>query len=1768
MSNIDERVVEMKFDNAAFGRGVQDTIQHLEALNKSLKMEGATKGLNDISAVASKGISLEAIANGVEGIKSKFSAMSVVAITALSTIANKAVNTGLQVAKSLSVAPIMQGYHNYETQIGAIQTILANTSTQGVKLKDVNNVLSELNTYANQTVYSFAEMARNIGTFTAAGVDLKTSAESIKGIANLAAVSGSTSDQASTAMYQLSQALAAGTVKLQDWNSVVNAGMGGRVFQEALFNTAKQMKTIKNVPLGETFDQWTKKGNSFRGSMQQGWITSKVLSQTLAQLSGDLTDSQLKQMGYNDAQIKGIQAQAKMASDAATKLKTFTALREALKDETSSGWAATFKILIGNIDEAQNVFTGLDNVIGGWVQRSAAHRNAVLADWKALGGRTVIIQAITNTFHALIDIIKPIRDGFREIFPAATGKTLYLLSVAIRDFTSHLVIGATTANELKRTFAGVFAIFGIAWEVVKAVGHGLSELFSTVNIGSGGFLRLTARIGDWLVKLHAAIRDGDQLEQFFLGIDHVIEDFIDKLVQAGLWLEHVFGGASQLGGAAADNLQKRFAPLGALGQVIVSIWSHVGGYLKSAWTAFLPITHMFSSFFANIGAMIQGGFTNVNYNSILDTINTGLLAGITVLIRKFLKGGLKVDVGGGFLDTVKETFEGLTGTLKAMQTQLKAGTLLKIAEAVGILALSAVALSMVNSARLTVALTAIGVMMGELMSSMAVFSKVVGSAGYVKLPLLTLALMGLAISIDLLAIAVAKLARLDWEGLAKGLGGILILLAAVSVSTRIMSGNAEGMVRAGAGLILIAAAINLLVKAVTNLSGLSWNDMAKGITGVAAILAALTLFTRFSDVNKGGLAQGAGLLLLAEAIKILAGAVIEFSVMNWEELGKGLTGVAGGLIAMGAALKMIPPSSVFSAAGVLIVASSLGMIADAVKRMGEMQWSAIGRGLTVLAGALLAISGALALLPPSSLLSAAAIFVVASSLGKIADAIQATGGMSWEAIGKGLITLAGALVIIAGALYLMTGALPGAAAVLVVSGALAILTPVLVTLGGLSWEAIGKGLLTLAGAFAVLGIAGLLLTPLVPTLLALGVSVTLLGIGMVAAGAGVLLFSAGLTALAVSGAVGAAAAVGIITTLAGAIPIVMAQVGAGLVAFANVIAHAAPAFIGAISAVIISLATAIDRTAPKVIDTLLRLLSNLLTALANYIPRLIDAGARIIIGILNGMARHMPDIVAAATNLIITFIHALSAKMPTLLNAGADLIINFIHQLANTIRQRSGDLGAAGGDLATAIIEGMAKGLAGGTGRIADAAKGVASSALNSAKNFLGIKSPSKEFEKIGIYVNQGFYKGLTGSSRAQVDQAFNYLKDTIHSAMDKANKDVASAEAKLQRLTTARHRDNGAIAQALAQLAQARKEQALSTAAYTDLTTRLATNRIQLERLADQHAVIVTRIKAANDALAAAKKTRDDYYTSVKDQYSQGPDMAQETSLAGYEADLKKQIDDETKYAAALKKLRDLGLNDAAYKELVSKGPAELPFVNDILAAGKDGVDSINTLEGQLTNAAQGLASTAAAGLYQAAVDSAQGLVVGLQKQQAAIEKQMDIIATAMVHSIKKQLGIRSPSRVFAEVGTYSVQGLAKGLDDASVIAEQSAANVGTSALLSLRKTISGLGDIISSDMDMTPVITPVLDLSGVKKDAEQLATMLTATPLAVTPAYSQAKDASSGYDANRAAGTEAAVVTEHTEVSLTQNNYSPKALSSVEIYRNTNNQLSVLKGALDNKV
>ena len=1262
-TTVDERVVEMRFDNKQFEQNIQTSLSSLDKLKKSLNLEGAAKGLETVNDAANKcSGNMSPLSNAVETVRVRFSALEVMAITALQNITNSALAAGKNLVSAFTIDPIKTGFEEYETQINAVQTILANTSSKGTTLDQVNNALDELNHYADMTIYNFTEMTRNIGTFTAAGVDLDTSVAAIKGIANLAAVSGSNSQQASTAMYQLSQALAAGTVKLQDWNSVVNAGMGGQVFQDALKETAKVH--------GIAIDEMIKDEGSFRETLSKGWLTSDILTETLAKFTGDLNEDQLRTMGYADDQIKSIMEMGKTANDAATKVKTFTQLFDTLKEAAQSGWTQSWEIIVGDFEEAKELLTEVSDTFSAVINASADARNKMLQDWKDLGGRTMMIEAVKNVFEGLVSVVKPVREAFHEIFPPMTGKQLADITERVRDLTAKFKMGEESSKNLKNTFKGVFAVLDIVGQAFKAVAGGVGELIGLFLPAGNGVLSLTGSFGEYLVKLDETVKKTDVFGKAVSTVVDIVKTAITFVKTAGEKVKE-FGKAAgekfdfpgfELFHSFLERVHDRMAQIGdGAGKMksgVIVAFEMMGEALEKCkflkvmealWIAVKVIAGGIADAVGTMMGTLAEKLGNADFSGVLDILNSIAVGGIAVSISKFLKSVTEPLEGlNGVLEGVTGILDGVRGCFEAYQTNLKAGTLLKIGAAIALLAGSIVAISLIDSDKLSASIGAITVLFANLLGAMAIFNKISSDTG--KVSKACTAMIAMSVAVSILAGALKKVSDLDWGELARGLVGIAGLTAIVVASSKAMASGQKQVMKGATSLIIFGVAIKILASACKDLSRLQWDELGRGLTGVGVLFAEIAVFLRVAKFNGKMIRTATGIVILSAAMKVLASACKDFGQMEWSEIGKGLAGIGGLLAELAVFTNLAGNAKHVMSTGVALIAigAAMKIFASAVKDFGQLQWDEIGRGLTAMGGALAEVAIAVNLMPKNMIGIGTGLVIVGGALEIIANCMSKFGGMQWEEIGRGLTVMGGALAELAISLNFMKGTLGGSAALLVASGALAVLAPVLSILGALSWEAIAKGLISIAGAFTIIGVAGAVLTPLVPTILALsgafaliGVGVLTIGAGLLAAGTGLSALAIGFTALATAGAAGATAIVAaltvIVTGIAGLIPAVLTKVGEGIIAICKVIAAGAPAIGEAVKAVVLTLIDVFVSCVSQLADGALQLVVGVLAALVTYTPQIVDLAFKFLIGILEGIASNLSSLIKAGVDVLVAF---------------------------------------------------------------------------------------------------------------------------------------------------------------------------------------------------------------------------------------------------------------------------------------------------------------------------------------------------------------------------------------------------------------------------------------------------------------------------------------------------------------------------------------------------
>lgn len=1360
---VDERVVEMRFNNALFESKVQQTMRSLAALNEKLMFKGAEKGFEKVSDSSEK-VKFNALLNALDNLSQKFSAVEVIGVTALMRITNQAVDAGERLVKALSLDPIISGFQEYETQINAVQTILANTSSKGTTLDQVNAALDELNHYADLTIYNFTEMTRNIGTFTAAGVDLNTSVSAIKGIANLAAVFGSTSQQASTAMYQLSQALASGTVKLQDWNSVVNAGMGGQVFQDALKETARVH--------GIAIDSMIKKEGSFRETLSKGWLTSSILTETLQKFTGDLNEETLKSIGYTDEQIKKIMEMGKTANDAATKVKTFSQLKDTLTEALQSGWTQTWQTIIGDFEEAKELFTRFSDVFSDLINKSSEARNTVLAGglntgWQqlstALGdsadfysqmlekvmlangsisqkqiddagsfvkalqqggvsaeqlqnglkesykqlsvlgalsddalkakkldpaqvrslaksfeevnqkvadgsldldiyskkigelsGREHLIESIWNVFEALEKVVEPVARAWQKIFSPITANQIYNIAKSIDEFTAKLSISDETADKIERTFSGIFAVLNVWKNMLLTVSKVLGEVFNAVSPLAGGFLSITASLGDCLVEMANAVNNSKTFKTTLDGIHWIIGK-----VSEGM---QTFAGVLT---DVSNNVSVVFDPLKTLGEWFENFISFITPKLK--WLA-----DKIGEIFEELGSGASGAFGNLNGNALWGFANAGMIAGLIAGIKGFLEAFK--DIGSTVKDTiggVAELLNKLGEAVTAWKNNKNAETLKTISTAVAILAGSLVVLSMVKPERLAASTGAMIALFAELLVALAIYDEIAKKTK--KVGKGTSSMVVMAAGVLILTSALKKISEIETEKLLTSviaLGAVMAELVAAQVA---ISKWAKDGAKHAMSMLAMAAAVRVLAEAVEQLADLGWDGIEKGLIAVAGLLAEVAAFSGLS--NFGGLTAGkaVGILILAAALSVLEKSVSAFSKMPVDELQNGI-GVLGAILGEIAVFSMLsnPAEHVLSTATALtILSGGLLILSNALANLGGMTLGQIGVALAAMAGGLIEMGVALTLVK-GSLGSATSFLIMSVVLNALVSPLKSLGEMSLEEIGHGLLAVGGALGIFA-----------------IAVGTMSLAGPIVI--------AVSAALSLLAGSFALL-----LGTIAAVSLMPLRVEALVVALGTLGSAIGV--FIAGVIAG--------------LGTAAGSIAIAIAEI---IVAVCNAIAQAVPAIGNALAQLIVAICNVIVQCSEPIGQALFTLGTVVIQTIIDLIAWAWDGGGE------GG------GIKGALSELLGNIVAWLSEHLNP---------INLFGGLLGTI---SGFFGKIG--------EYMSQGLANGlnTGASVQIANNGVQTLCNKVKDFFrnafGINSPSTWMRELGQWFAPGLINGLNGTA-------------------------------------------------------------------------------------------------------------------------------------------------------------------------------------------------------------------------------------------------------------------------------------------------------------------------------------------------------------------------------------------------------------------------------------
>lgn len=721
IDSIDDAASNADFSSLSDAAG--DAVDSINLAVDSTDFSPVSDSANDAAMginMAASDVDLSPISQSADEAAESFSALEVVATGVLLGLGEKIsgfVTGGLgsmgRQIKEYTLDPIMDGFKEYQTQIGSIQTIMANTGMNFNLDKDIDTVnaaLGELNTYADKTIYNFTEMTRNIGTFTAAGIKLEPATKAIKGIANLAALSGSNSQQASTAMYQLSQALAAGSLKLQDWNSVVNAGMGGQVFQNALKETAR----VHGVAVDEIIEQ----EGSFRESLKEGWITSEILTETLNNMSisferfGDDTyeaaKKQLIQTGYTEDQATEILKLAKTAEESATKVRTWSQLWDTVKEALGSQWASVFQNIIGDFKQATDTFTFLsknisnavESMLGGIVTAAKAFNesggiSAIFGGYKRneqgedvfdekTGELIRLKGAIDYLAEAISKPLGAIGDAFNSVFGIDYEQLKsMILNVAngFKEFTKTLVISDNAASGIRHIFEGLFSILRLGLQVLFDFGRavlavvGVLRVFTDPLIDLG--LILMGQVGRavaWIIDKFLGIRNA--IEYLLTPITDLI-GILEELASAFFGFINIPGKVDGIGDFLISILDILWnfvdlpGKIELIGDALRAVFGFIGDL--TGWNTAVEVANKMTE-----EAGLKISVIDLWLSGLLENPVVSFIYNIVSAIKELISGltGIKdsfkgKDALGGIVDTIKASFGGVGESISGFIESVK-----------------------------------------------------------------------------------------------------------------------------------------------------------------------------------------------------------------------------------------------------------------------------------------------------------------------------------------------------------------------------------------------------------------------------------------------------------------------------------------------------------------------------------------------------------------------------------------------------------------------------------------------------------------------------------------------------------------------------------------------------------------------------------------------------------------------------------------------------------------------------------------------------------------------------------------------------------------------------------------------------------------------------------------------------------------------------------------------------------------------------------------
>lgn len=675
MNNVDNRIVNLQFNNKDFEKNAAQSIKTCDELEKKLSFKGVNNGLGNLNSwfksvnntFTSLSLTIatifKPIEDGAASAAQAFNPLEEMAVGALRRIGEEALQTGEKVLRAITVDQIESGYSKFDEKTQSVQTIMSAT---GKSIKEVNEQLEKLNWYTDETSYAYTDMTNNIGKFTNAGIELEDAVTAMIGIGNAAGLAGANVQDASHAMAGMAKAIGQGYMDMMTWNWIQTAHMDTVGFKKELIAAGEAAGVLKKVgdgawaAFGDTSEDALVTVAAFDRTLSKSkWLTSDIMIDTLKKYGATTqkiydaanaddfetpTSELIDQLGISmdDLGLKAFRA--------SQEAKTFTDAIEAVKDAVSTGWMKSFETIIGNYEQAKVVWTDLANWLYDVVAESGNARNKLLEEWRddwtfglnELGGREYLFEGIYEIFKTLTEYIHAVGDAFTKVFGEDWDATLlYNITQGIHDFAQALaqtVENGVFDYETKGTIKWFITTAEQIFWILKRIGETISNVtmvFGKAITEAFGFKSVTDAFSEsWEDAATAIDSNATKIGKVLYRVFHSVNAFITK----------TFYG---------EDAEKRIA----------KVANDVGSIIKDLKDIFISVA---TSIAKAIGT-INSSFGEITYNSA-----EGLLSFIKLITSNILK---LVSATNAVTGTTKVTdiFVGVLNICKGIVSFLKIG---------------------------------------------------------------------------------------------------------------------------------------------------------------------------------------------------------------------------------------------------------------------------------------------------------------------------------------------------------------------------------------------------------------------------------------------------------------------------------------------------------------------------------------------------------------------------------------------------------------------------------------------------------------------------------------------------------------------------------------------------------------------------------------------------------------------------------------------------------------------------------------------------------------------------------------------------------------------------------------------------------------------------------------------------------------------------------------------------------------------------------------